>query len=288
MLALPLARALGIPLIVTFHGADATVTDAFARRSSYPHRKYVSERPALQQNARLFIAVSAYIKDKLLAQGFPPERTIVHHIGVDTTFFKMNGAPPREPLVLFVGRLVDKKGCRHLIHAMARVQRSNPRVALVIIGDGPLRPELEALARQCVERCEFLGAQPPETVRHWMQRARVFCVPSVTAPSGDSEGFGMVFAEAQASGVPVVSSLTGGVAEAVAHERTGLLVKEGDEEAIAHSIGRLLSDDALWRQMSTAGHDRVRREFDLHTQTRQLEDIYARVLHEPLPPCRDH
>src|SRR5207245_957249 len=113
--ALPLARTLGIPLVVTFQGCDA--------------------------------------------------------------------------IVLFTGRLDEKKGCEYLIRAMAKVQSESPHMELMVIGDGPLRPELEQLAAHCLRKYRFLGFQPREVVKHWMNRARMFGAPSIRARSGDAEGY---------------------------------------------------------------------------------------------------
>jgi len=231
----------------------------------------------LNQRGKLFLAVSQFIKGKMLEQGFSRHKIIVHYTGVDTDFFCFDGAVKREPIVLFTGRLVEKKGCEYLIHAMARVQASMPNAELVVIGDGCLRPGLETLAREKLTRFRFMGMQTPETVRQWMNRAKVFSVPSVVADSGDAEGFGMVFAEAQAMGCPVVSFSSGGIPEAVAHEETGLLAKERDTEALSNYILRLLGNEAVWRQMSEAGRNRVCTLFDLKRQTKQLECIYDRV-----------
>jgi glycosyltransferase involved in cell wall biosynthesis len=213
---------------------------------------------------------------------------VVHHIGVDTSVFRPDPDIIREPIVLFVGRLVEKKGCAHLIRAMARVQEAVPDVRLLIIGEGPLRRELERLAESTLRRYEFLGAQPGGVVRTWMNRAKIFCGPSITAASGDAEGFGLVFAEAQAMALPVVSSFTGGVPEAVAHEETGFLVKEGDETALAHALERLLSDASLWNRFSVAGPERVGRLFNLETQTTRLEALYLQVLQEAGAPSVSH
>ncbi|NET33472.1 MAG: glycosyltransferase, partial [Cyanothece sp. SIO1E1] len=208
--ALPLARDLAVPLVVTFHGYDITMHDSYAQRS-YSHRVYLKRRGELQQKAARLIAVSEFIKRKLLACGFPAERIIRHYIGVDTTFFTPDLTIPREPIVLFAGRLVEQKGCKYLIQAMNQVQTVCPEAELVIIGDGPLRTELEQLAKSRLRRYRFLGVQSPQSVRAWMNRAQVFSVPSVTAVTGESEAFGIVFAEAQAMGLPVVSSTSGGI-----------------------------------------------------------------------------
>jgi colanic acid/amylovoran biosynthesis glycosyltransferase len=278
--ALPLARALRVPLLVTFHGYDATVKDEYARRSFYSHRVYIRRREMLKQEARLFIAVSEFIREKLLEQGFAPDKVVVHYIGVDTEIFRPDPAVTREPVVLFIGRLVEKKGCEYLIRAMGRVQKVRPEVEMVVIGDGPLRPTLERLAKETLYRYRFLGTQPPVSVRAWMNRARIFSVPSITAESGDSEAFGLVFAEAQAMELPVVSFASGGVPEAVAHAETGFLMAERDWNSLADHVLLLLENDTLRNKFGAAGRRRVHALFNLRKQVDSLEGIYERVLSE--------
>jgi colanic acid/amylovoran biosynthesis glycosyltransferase len=276
--ALPLARWLKIPLIVTFHGYDATVSDVYMARSHYRVRAYLRNRHVLQKEAALFIAVSEFLQKQLIARTFPEERILVHYTGVDTNLFTPDPSVLRKPLVLFVGRLTEKKGCAHLLRAMQVVEQAVPTVELVVIGDGSLRGELEELAKKTLCNFRFLGWLPPEGVREWMNRARIFCVPSVRAPSGDGEGFGMVFAEAQAMGLPVASFASGGVPEAVLDGATGLLAVEGDWRGLARNILALLENDNLWRKMSEAGQKRVRDLFDLKKQTAKLELTYATLL----------
>ena len=277
-LVLPLAQNLQLPLIVTFHGLDATMSDDYARRESVSTRMYLRRRELLKGQTSLFITVSNFLKDKLINQGFPSEKILVHYIGVDTEIFQPDFTIPREPVVLFVGRLVEKKGCEYLIKAMAKVQAKNPEVELVVIGDGLLRSSLEHLAKSSLNKYRFLGSQPPEVVRQWMNRAKVFCVPSVKAASGDCEGFGIVFAEAQAMGLPVVSFTSGGIPEAVAHNETGLLAPEKESQQVAEYILQLFSDNKLWQRFSDSGYKRVREKFNLQKQTLALEEIYQAVL----------
>src|SRR5207245_202670 len=132
-----------------------------------------------------------------------------------------------------------------------------PEIELVIIGDGPQRQQLEILAQEKLTRFRFLGLQPASVVRQWMNRAKVFSVPSVTVASGAEEGFGMVFAEAQAMECPVVSFSSGGIPEAVGHEETGLLAKERDVETLSQHILLLMKNDRLWKRMSEAGRQRA-------------------------------
>lgn len=276
--ALPLVQALKVPLLVTFHGFDATVKDEFARQSFYRHRLYVKKRARLQQQAALFIAVSKFIAELLRRQNFPAEKIAPHYIGIDPNLFQPDPAIVREPIVLFVGRLVEKKGCDYLIRAMKVVQATRPELKLVIIGDGKLRSELERQAEAELENYQFLGAQSHERVRAWLNRAKLFCAPSVTAATGDAEGFGIVFAEAQAMGLPVVSFATGGIPEAVAHGETGFLAPERDWPQLANYILRLLHDETLWQEFSRRGQTWVRENFDIHRQTQKLEEIYRSVI----------
>lgn len=271
--AIPLAARLRLPLIATFHGYDATLTDAALAKSRHG-RSYLRHRSRLHSGVSHFLAVSEFIRKRIGQQGFPAERTSVHYTGVDLTKFRPPEQENRARQVLFVGRLVQKKGCSFLIKAMSLVQDVLPELELIIIGEGEERARLEAEAHRFLRRYRFLGAQPVGAIQRWMQSASLFCVPSVTAPDGDSEGFGMVFAEAQASGLPVVSFATGGIPEAVGHQQTGYLAPEGDWRQLAEYIVLLHRNGALWQQFSRNGRRRVEQQFDLATQTAKLEQIY--------------
>jgi colanic acid/amylovoran biosynthesis glycosyltransferase len=149
---------------------------------------------------------------------------------------------------------------------------------LVVIGDGPLRQAYESQALALGLRCRFLGTQPVNVVRDWMARAAVFCVPSVVAASGDAEGFGIVFIEAQAMGLPVVSTFSGGISEAVRDGETGLLVQERDSLGLAEAILSLLGNQELWQRFSIAGRRRVEDHFNLTQQTTRLENLFEPLL----------
>jgi colanic acid/amylovoran biosynthesis glycosyltransferase len=274
--ALPLSRQLRLPLIVTFHGSDATAVDPQPNEVPFGHRRYLANKKVLQRGASLFLAVSDFIRGKLLKQGFPAERVVVHYIGVDTKFF----SPLRlaaEPVVLFVGRLSERKGPNYVIRAMASVQQEYPDAELVLIGDGPVRKDLEDQAKTSLRKYRFLGAQRSETIREWLDRAAVFSAPSVRAASGGEEAFGMVFAEAQAMQKPVVAFASGGVVEAVQHGQTGFLAPERDWRKMADYLALLLRDANLRRRFGMAGRERVLRLFDLEKQTSVLEGIYSEI-----------
>ncbi len=277
-LILPLARTLKIPLIVHFRGADATVSEAYARYYSLNHWIYFRRREALKRDGRLFITVSKFIKDKILEQGFPPERIITHYHGVDVTKFRPDPDILRRPSVLFVGRLTEKKGCEYLIEAMAQVQTERPDIELILIGDGPLKAKLETLAKKSLKRFQFLGVQPAPVVRNWMNRASLLIAPSVTAAQGDSEGLPNVVLEAQAMGLPVVSTTHAGIPEAVIHGETGFLAPERDSQSLAQFSLRLFQDEELWQRFSLKGQQHMYDNFNRAIQTQSLEEIYNNLI----------
>ncbi len=285
LFALPISEWLRIPQVTTFHGFDVTATDPGATDPRYGNRNYVRRKHVLMAKGQLFIGVSQFVRARLLAQGFPEDKIVVHYIGVDTDFFCPDETVKREPIALFVGRLDDGKGCEYAIKAMSKVQASHPEVELVIVGDGQLRADLESRAKEALSRFRFLGAQPVHAVRDWMNRASVFVAPSMEAKSGWTEAFGLVFAEAQAMGLPVASFRSGGISEAVAHGETGLLAQEKDWEGLAQNILTLLQSKETWQRMSGAGKERVRTRFNLKTQTTLLEEIYRNVISSSSSRC---
>ncbi len=287
--ALAIQRRLCVPLIVTLHGYDVTSSDESNRRSPLG-RAYLRNRESLFQNAQLFICVSEFTRSKALECGFPPGKLWVHPIGVDTEFYcpQTNILQSKMPLVLFVGRLVEKKGVAHLLRAMRHIESALPEAHLVIIGDGPLRYSLQKQAQDSLRNYKFIGAANVHVVRDWMQRASVVAAPSVVATSGDAEGFCMVACEAQAMQVPVAGFNGPGLSESVADGETGLLVAPRDEFALAEAIITLLKDKSLAARMGAAGRPRIQYRYDLHRQTALLENKYdellgARALPSPHP-----
>ncbi len=281
--ALALAQSLGVPMIVTFHGSDATATNLRYAKAPFGHRRYLARKAQLQKGGALFLAVSQFIRRKLLEQDFPPEKVEVHYTGVDTKMFQP-ASTECDPIVLFVGRLTERKGVEFVIRAVSLVQNEMPATELVVIGDGPLRGDLERQAKLSLRRYRFLGMRSHEEVGEWMNRASLFCAPSVKMPSGEEEAFGMVYAEAMAMQKPVVAFDSGGVSEVVSHGQTGFLAPERDWRGLAHYMFLLLQHTELRKRFGVAGRERVIREFDLTKRTKILETIYARVSGEKILP----
>jgi len=282
-IAMPLAKALGIPLIVSFHGTDATMKDRFVWRHSYmSHRLYLLRRRRLAQVASRVIVLSDFLRKIVIEQhGFPEEKVVMIRFGVDLDLFQPHAAQPESGHILYVGRLVERKGLHYLLKALGKVRDRFPTVRLTVIGDGPMRSRYEALARQTLgDRCTFLGAQPQGVVREYLARAYIFCMPSVTMPSGEAETLGMVFLEAMAMRVPPVSFHSGGIPEVIVHGETGFLAEERNVDQLAHYLTLLLGNPALRNKMGEAGRRRVEQEFNLEKQNAKLEALYDEVIAE--------
>jgi glycosyltransferase involved in cell wall biosynthesis len=270
VMALPLAKRLGVPLVTTLRGYEITRRGMLGSgRLSW--MRYALGRAALIREGALFLTVSDALRRRAAAQGFPAERMLTHYNGVDLTRFSVTDGDDGET-ILHVGRLVEKKGTALLLRAFAKVRRGT----LVVIGDGPLRPSLERLAGELGlgERARFLGHQPPDAVAQWMQRAALLAAPSLTARDGDAEGLPNVVVEAAASRLAVVASNHEGIPEAVRDGTTGLLVPEGDIEALAARLGALLGSAETRRAMGAAGRALAEAKFDMAVQMPALEAIY--------------
>ena len=287
LLALPIAEALGIPLVATLHGYDVSRT---RRRMVGSGRlswmRYGLFRRKLLARGRLFLAVSDALREQALAAGFPPDRTITHYNGVDLQSFRRGSRAPERGLVLHVGRLVEKKGTAVLIRAMEQVRREQSDARLVVLGEGPLRPRLEAQAAalglgECIS---FLGERAPEEVAAWMARAWLIAVPSMTAGDGDKEGLPTVLQEAAASSLPAVGSRHSGIVEAIDDGSGGFLVPEGEAEPLARRISDLLGAPRLRLAMARASRALAEKKFDSERQNQLLENHYDRVINSPNSP----
>ncbi len=277
--ALFLSKRLNIPLILHLQGGAELMTDA-KLRSKWYQWPFLAHRRSLWRRTSAFLCVSEYVRGRALKAGFPPGKTHIHLNGLDCKIFtpKMPVREKDQNLVLHVGRLIPYKGCDYLIRAMQIVQRDRPGSRLVVIGDGSSRRGLQELAQSLEINCTFLGELKPAEVRSWLEKARVFCAPSVATQGGLSEAFGVVFLEAQAMGVPVVSFRHGGIPETMREGVTGLLAEERDVQGLAERMLRYLGDDKFWNQSRAEGMRWVRSNFDNSVQTAKLEEIYARAI----------
>lgn len=281
--AMPLARQHGLPLLVSVHGTDVTMSDTPIWRSSYmAHRLYLLRRRALAQMVSRVIVLSDFLRRIVVERhGFAPERVVCIHLGVDIQRFNPNPQMTVPGKILYVGRLIERKGLPFLLQALARLRNRFPELQLTVIGDGPMRQPYEALGRDLLgQRVTFLGAQPNEVVQRHLAEACIFCMPSITMPSGEAESLGVVFLEAMAMQVPPVSFHSGGIPEVIIHGQTGFLARERDVEELAHYIEMLLANPDLRHRLGVQGRQWVEKEFNLEKQNARLESLYDEVVDE--------
>jgi glycosyltransferase involved in cell wall biosynthesis len=279
VMALPFARRLSVPLVVTFHGHDV---GGLLPQNRWRMRyfRYQRQARALFDTARLLVCSSAELAERLLEFGAPEKKIHVHQLGVDVSEFRPEPTPAPEPRIVLVGRLVPKKGFGDAVRAFARVAPRFSEAKLDIIGDGPLRQKLrDAVAELGLcERVAFLGARTRSDVRACLARAAFLAAPSYTPPDGDRESGLLVLKEAAASGLPTIGTRHGGIPEIIDHGVTGLLVAERSVAELSEAFACLLSDAALRRRLGRAARRKAEREYDTVRQNARLETLLASVL----------
>ena len=274
---LPVKRATGLPLVTTFYGHDV---------SSFPKRWGGLSRQlyrGLFRDGDAFLVLSEDMRRDLVALGAPEARIVVHHLGIDVGTFAFR--PPRRPeageAVRFaaVGRIVEKKGFQPLVEAFARARREHP-MHLTIVGEGPLRPQVEELVERNGLHADvsILGRRPHAEVAALMSASDVFVLPSVTSAEGDKEGTPTVLMEAMASGLPAISTRHAGIPEVVRDYETGLLVEERDVDGLARALVTAAGAADRWPEWAEAGRRHVEAEFNSIGQARRLEAIYDSLL----------
>ena len=252
--------------IVTSPAAAAIGYARRGRTVQYFHAKEISAKPRLAafaaRRAHAVIAVSAYTQGLIAATGASLSGLRLIPPGVDLPP-DPRPQPAEQPTLLTISRLEDRyKGHDVMMRALALVRVKVPNVTWVVIGEGPLRTELEALAGSCgvADAVRFLGSVSDEQRDSWLARAHVFVMPS-RLPGGGSagEGFGIVYMEAAAHAMPVIAGNVAGALDSVADGVSGLLVDPSDPHAVADAVSALLLDRDLARRLGRAGAERAQR-----------------------------
>ncbi len=288
------ARALGVPMITTLHGADAyggSVTGA-ARSASGRAAGAWSRRnlEAAASQSAVVLAVSRYLADVALGNGVPAESLQVHYQGVDTEWFtpaalgaerspgRHRGATGATRDLLFVGALSPLKGIADLLAVSEALADRRPH-RLTVVGDGPLAPQVREAAARHPDRVAWLGALDRCGVRDRMRAADALVLPTRTMPDGRAEAAGLVLLEAQACGTPVVVNAVGGTPEMFAHGVTGLATRERDRDSLAGALTRILTmPDGELAAMGREARIWVVENRSLARSVAELRQVYAGAL----------
>jgi glycosyltransferase involved in cell wall biosynthesis len=276
-LVMAIARYLGwrsTPVMLTCHGADL-----FALRG----RIFAWLKRAVLSRADRVNVVSSAMLAPCSTLGIPMHSIMVRSMGVDlrARFIATTPWSQRQGLV-YVGRLVEKKGVAVLVKAIAQLVHAKRRPTLKIIGDGPLRAQLEQLAEElgCSEQIEFVGAVQNCDVAVHLNAARIAIVPSIIASNGDQEGLGLVAVEAMGCGCALVCSDTAALMDVVTDGVNGLSVPMNNAQALANAIAELLDHDQHAQQLATEGRASALQDFDWDVVAQTFADSYATLLSE--------
>ncbi len=286
-LALPLAEALGVPLIVTFHGSEVDKA-SYYRMFPLPSL-FALRMERLKAYASAFVCISENARARLLARGFPAEKTYALPIGTDVI------APgPRENPgegIVFAGRFAEMKGIFILLDALRILRSQGFSAPFTIIGDGPLRTGVTRAAAG-IDGLAMPGWLDQAGVRAAMAGARALCVPSMITAGGESEGLPSVAVEAMGLGVPVVASTEARTEGLVLDGETGLITPARDAPALAAALGALLTDTALAARLGATARAHVAVGFYAPDQSKALEALLltasgAAVMPPAPPPVPD-
>ncbi|MCF7982636.1 MAG: glycosyltransferase family 4 protein [Pseudomonadales bacterium] len=244
-----LKRLLGVKIINYIHGEEVT------NSASYGH--YEENRKRYLANADALVAVSLFTKTYLIEHfGIASDKITLIPNGVDLNLFKPADKPldliqkhhlEGKQILLTVGRLIPRKGIDKTIAALPEVLKSQPNVHYLIVGVGPYETALKSKVHELAleSNVTFVGKVSTEDLSRYYQLCDIFLMPNRTMPDGDTEGFGLVFLEANACGKPVIGGKAGGAVEAVRDGFNGLSVNGESTEEIGDAINRLLTDHAL-------------------------------------------
>jgi glycosyltransferase involved in cell wall biosynthesis len=264
-------RSHGAPLVVSLHGSDVFVAERMALAGALARHAFAE--------AGAVTACSEDLRRRALALGAAPERTRTVPYGVDPVPDPADpaaararlGAPPGAVLVLGLGRLVEKKGFRHLVEAAALV----PGVHVALAGDGDLRSELEAQATRAGAPVRLLGALERAAVAEALGAADIVVVPSVVDRAGNVDGLPNVLLEAMSAGRAVIASRVAGIPDVIEDGVTGVLVPPGDAPALAAAMRRLAADPAERRRLGDAARTAAARDLGWPRAAAAFEESYA-------------
>lgn len=196
--------------------------------------------------------------------------------GLDLSQFAYADPEKRPPLILSVGRLVEKKGLPILIDACALLQQWGCNFQCQIVGVGELAGSLTAQIERLSlsEKVSLLGARPQNEVFELMQQAAVFAAPYIIGKDGNRDGLPTVLLEAMALGTPCVGTDVTGIPELIRHQQTGLIIPQEDASALASSLQKLLDNPALRVEFATKARKLMEAEFDIHTNAAALRQLF--------------
>lgn len=279
--ALLASRVSGIPYSFTAHARDIYHTYVDRHTDDRLRRQKIAE-------SRFVITVSDYNRRHLAQLAGNGAAAKIHRLynGIDLARFSPSMQQRESARFLAVGRLVEKKGFRHLVEACRILKSQHRRFSCQIVGRGPDRERLQdQITAAGLDACvSLIDAMPQERLVALMQEASTVVLPCVVSASGDRDGLPTVLLEGLAMGLPAISTSVAGVPEIIEHERSGLLVAPESPDQLADAMAKMMANDALRRRMGRAARRKAEQDFDLHRNVGILRHLFT---HSAMGEVRD-
>ncbi len=262
-LILPLIKRANIPLVVHFHGYDASMPEVI---------DYCNNYKAVFQYASAVIAVSKTMEKMLLDLDCPREKLIYNVYGPHPEFLKVVPTLSKKQF-LAIGRFTDKKAPYYTILAFKKAIENHPDARLILAGEGQLLETCKNLVKylNLEETVQFLGVITPDQYRQFLSESLGFIQHSLTTDRGDMEGTPLSVLEASAAGLPVIATNHAGIPDVIIHGETGLLCEEHDVNAMALSMKRLLDHPEFAKSLGAAGKENVTANYTLERHIENLQ-----------------
>ncbi|HEY9707578.1 MAG TPA: colanic acid biosynthesis glycosyltransferase WcaL [Oculatellaceae cyanobacterium] len=261
-------------LVTTFRGIDI---------SQHVQEQGEQVYDQLFQEGDFFLANCEFFRRRAIKLGCDEKKIVVHGSGLDCSKFAFK--PRYFPAdgrvrIATTGRLVEKKGIEYGIRAIAKLAPVNPNIEYNIIGDGPLKEDFEKLIQELnvSHLVKLLGWKQQQEIIEILDTCHIFIAPSVTAADGNQDAPVNTLKEAMAMGLPVISTLHGGIPELVKDGVSGFLVPERDADAIAAKLSYLIKYPEAWPGMGRAGRARVEEKYDMNKLNDELVEIYQQLV----------
>ena len=261
-------------IITTFHGFDVNL---YIRQ----HKEDIYK--ILFKKGDFYTANTTFTANSAIKLGCPKDKIVILPMGLDLTAYSFHPkflAAGESVKIITVGRLVEKKGIEYSIRAVGKVLEKHPNIEYRIVGDGYLRQSLENLIAELnlSDQVKLLGWKTQDELCQLYADSHIFILSSVTTADGDQEGQGLVLQEAQAMGLPVLSTLHNGIPDGVLDGESGFLVPERNVDALAEKLRYLVENPSVWSDMGRAGRAHVEKDYDINKLNDRLIEIYQQLL----------
>lgn len=265
-------QALGLPLIVHFHGYDSSKKTVIEENDAYFD---------LFHYAFAVFAVSQVMYQKLLELGCPSDKLILNIYGPNPSFEEV---VPKfaKPWFVATGRFVDKKAPYYLLFSFKKVVNKFPEARLIIAGNGPLLNTCKNICSylKISQSVDFPGVISPEEYRSLLSQSMAFVQHSITAEDGDMEGTPLAILEASAAGLPVISTRHAGILDVIIDQKTGLLVEEHDVEGMSTAMLYVLESPEVPKEMGVEGKRNISINYSMNRHIKMLDSVIQAALKE--------